>query len=551
MTSPADTPLPDPTGLRPAGIVLMLGGLLAILWSQFAWIRATNFGGYDEWLDISLATRGIINFPQANRPLVLFWHLPPAFVRPHSLGAYFLTYVLYLMLTAWTVFALCRRLSPQYPLLAFLTAAFAMVWAPLDASRLNAVALMGYAGFTLSAFLALALFVEARLRRSPGLLLVAGFLAFFSIRGTEAVVPLLLGAPLLLLWLPANRPRSHWRWAAAWAAFVAPAVALALRPMVSASDRGYYQAALGLDPDPRHVAARLVQQFLFHLGPLATVPPRELAVAAVPLAVAIFGLAFALAAKHDRSCPGGRDGRPLLARLVLLGALLAALGYGAFVLSGSFLTPLRTQFLSAPGIALFLAAGLCLMATYLPRNACRAAIAVGAAWVVAAGTARTLAMQRDWDAWGYFAVQRRLLTGLTAAAPDFEPRTLVVLIDEAKAFPATFTFRHAVEHFYEGRATGYVWNASDFLYPLTFGPDGLHDEPWPVIREAWKSPAIVYGYDQVVVARFARTGELSLLQTWPDDVLPALPAGARYQPQGRIRRGGTPPASRLLLRGDR
>jgi len=527
----------------------MLGGLLAVLWSQFAWVRATNFGGYDEWLDISLATRGIINFPQANRPWVLFWHLPAALLRPHSLGAYHFTFVLYFMLTGWTVFALCRRLSPAHPLLAFLTGAFAMVWGPLDAARLNAVALMGYAGFTWSAFLALTLFVEACLRRSAGLLTLAGLLAFFSIRGTEAVVPLLAGAPLLLLWLPANG-RSQWRWAAGWAALVAPAVALVLRPMASASDRGYYQAALGLDPDPRHVADRLVQQFAFHLGPLITIAPRELAVAAVPLAVAVFGLAFALAARHDRSCPG-RDDRLALARLVALGAVLASLGYGAFVMSGSFRTPLRTQFLSAPGIALLLAAALCLAASYLPRRAGRAAIAVGAAWVVAAGTARTLAMQRDWDAWGYFPVQRRLLTGLTAAAPDFEPGTLVVLIDEGRAFPATFTFRHAVEHFYEGHATGYVWKASDFLYPLRFGPEGLHDEPWPVIREAWRSPAVVYGFDQVVVARFARTGELSVLGTWPDDVLPALPAGARYQPQGRIRRGGTPPASRLLLRADR
>jgi hypothetical protein len=543
-----DAPLPSaPAGLRPRAIALILGGLLAVLWSQFAWVRPTNFSGYDEWLYISLTSRGIISFPQANRPLVLFWHLPAVLVRPHSLGSYFVMYALYLTLAGWTVFALCRRLSPEYPLLAFLTAAFSLVWAPLDASRLNTVGLIGYAGFTFSTFLAMTLFVEARYRRSPGLLALAGLIALFSARGTEAVVPLLLGAPVLLRWLPAGRS-GGWRWTAAWEAFVALAAALVLRPVLFPSDRGLYQAALGLDPDPRHVAARLLQQFNFHLEPLVGVSPRELAVRAVPIAIGVFGLAFAVAARHDRACPGGREARPHLLRLMLLGLLLAGLGYAAFALSGSFVTPLRTQFLSAPGIALFLAAGLCLLAGFLPPRARRAAIAIGAAWVVAVGTARMLAMQRDWDAWGYFPAQRRLLTELTMLAPDFEPRTLVVLIDEAKAFPATFTLHHAVEYLYEHRASGYVWGASDFLYPARFGPDAIHSEPWPVIRKAWDSPAMAYRYDEAVVVRFARTGGLSLLEKWPDDVLPPLPAGARYDPRARIRRGGPLPPSRAILR---
>jgi hypothetical protein len=526
---------------------LILAGLLAVLCSQLAWVSATNFSGYDEWLYIALTTKGIIGFPQANRPLVMFWHLPAVFLHPHSLQTYFVIYALYLTLTGWTVFALCRRLYPASPLLAFLTAAFALVWAPLDAARLDTVGLIGYAGFTFSTFLAIALFVEACIRRKPALLLIAGGLAFFCARGTEAVVPLLVGAPLLLLWLPADGPRAGWRWVAGWEAFVAAAVAVVLRPVLAPSDRGFYQAALGLDLDPRHVAARLVQQFGFHLTPLVIVAPRELAVRAVPVAIGIFALAFAVAARQDPASPGGAEARRPLGGLALLGLLLAALGYGAFVLSGSFVTPLRTQFLSAPGIALFLAAGLCVGATFLPPRARRAAVAVGAAWVVALATARTVAMQREWDAWGYFPVQHRLLAELTAQAPDFEPGTLVVLIDEPKAFPATFTFRHAVEYLYDGRATGYVWDASDYLYPMSFGTDGLHSEPWPVIREAWASPARVYRYDEVVVARFAPTGQLSLLPAWPD-VLPALPPGARYEPQGRIRRGGALPSARAILR---
>ena len=59
---PAETPAsPGSTRLRPTAVVLMLGGLLAVLWSQFAWVRATNFGGYptDYEMDPEIVTNQV------------------------------------------------------------------------------------------------------------------------------------------------------------------------------------------------------------------------------------------------------------------------------------------------------------------------------------------------------------------------------------------------------------------------------------------------------------------------------------------------------------
>jgi len=43
-------------------------------------------------------------------------------------------------------------------------------------------------------------------------------------------------------------------------------------------------------------------------------------------------------------------------------------------------------------------------------------------------------------------------------------------------------------------------------------------------------------------------GGLAVLPEWPADLLPALPAGARYDPEARIVRGAPAPASRAILR---
>ncbi len=196
----------------------MFGPIVAIyvlLWSQFAWVEATNFQGFDEWLTLSLVSRGIVDVPHANRPLGLFWNLFPALLTPHSLGGVFLFYVHYLALTAFLVCLICRRLLPEPPELAFLAGAFTASWAPSDPLRLTALYSTAYAGSTLGLWLSVYLLVESWSRGRLVLLAPAILVACLTVRVHEGVVPLLVCAPVLLAFVGAREPR--WRlWAGLW-----------------------------------------------------------------------------------------------------------------------------------------------------------------------------------------------------------------------------------------------------------------------------------------------------------------------------------------------
>jgi hypothetical protein len=160
---------------------------------------------------------------------------------------------------------------------------------------------------------------------------------------------------------------------------------------------------------------------------------------------------------------------------------------------------------------------------------------------------RTLAMQRDWSAWSSFPAQSSVLSQLTALAPDLQPNTLALLIDDRRAFKATFTFWHAVSYLYQGRAVGVAWGASDFLYPCWFEATEVSCQPWPVIRGPWRSAPSVHRYDEVLVVRNGVDGRLRMLEQWPHERVP-LPSGARYEPHARIVRGERPPPERGILR---
>jgi hypothetical protein len=305
-----------------------------------------------------------------------------------------------------------------------------------------------------------------------------------------------------------------------------------------------YQLALGFDARPGAVLGRLAGQFGFDILPLGEVPA-GLGGVGVLAAVSVFALGYGLmaAAAPEAAPPAGR-GR--LARLAALGALLATLGYLPFCLMASIQSATRTQFLSRPGIALLLAAAATLLGSWLSARWRRAGVGLLGAWVVALGTGNTIAMQGLWTQMSYYPAQTGLLRQLTARVPDVRPHTLVVLLDEGRAFPAVFTFRHAVGYLYVQRAAGVVWGASDYLYSFAFDPEGVRLEPWPAIRKPWRDEPTRYGYGEVIVARSGADRRLALVREWPAS-LPPLPPSARYDPEGRIVRGGAPVAAQQIL----
>jgi hypothetical protein len=158
------------------------------------------------------------------------------------------------------------------------------------------------------------------------------------------------------------------------------------------------------------------------------------------------------------------------------------------------------------------------------------------AWIVAVGTGRVVAMQGEWDvSRNAYPAQSRTLSDLTAAAPDLKQGSLVLLLDDGGAWPMTFTFRHALRYLYGDGVVGVVHGGADFLYPWRLTGQGIFVDPWPVIRSEWQVAPTLHPWDTILVVHRGADGRLVVLPEWPEGVLPPLPAGARYAPEGRIR----------------
>jgi hypothetical protein len=528
--------------LRSAGEpLLVVMALAALALATLAPVRATNFGGWDEWAILSLVSDGHLSMPFANRPLELLYDLPAAWLSPSSLRGWLVLHGSYLVLSGVLVWWLCRRLVPEAPRLALIAACVATCWAPRDALRLNAVETLAYSGVTFGALLAIALFVEGAQRDRASLVAAGAALALVSARAYESVLPLLALAPLLPIL--AGRTSRLARHALLWLAAVACGTTLVVLPLLAAGPGGSYQlGAMRLDLRPGPLVVRLLQQFGLHTADLWRVIPSgatALAAALVP-AVALFVRERVGAA--DSCAPRRAVG------IAATGALLAGAGYSMFVASAAITTANRTQFVSSPGIALLLGGALVGLAGLLPRRARLAGLAVTAAWLAAVGATRTAAMQAEWDRTSLWGVQRDSLAALLAAAPDVEPGTLLVALEpEPVAWPANFTFRHAVRFLYEGRALGLAPASNPYLYPARLDAQGWSYEPAEAIRAAWSAVASQHRHHECLVfVAGARPGELTLAREWPANLLGPLPPGGRYAPLSRIRAGPRSPRAAML-----
>jgi hypothetical protein len=518
-----------------ADSALALAGMAAVFGAVFSQVKAANFGGTDEWLVIDLASRGIIDFPYARRPLSLLGQLPPALLFPHSVRAFLVFHAGYLLATGVAARALVRRLAPARPLLAFVAGLLACLWGPGDWLRLDSVLMSGASFLCFLTVLALVLLLEAQRRGGLALGALACLAAFVAGRGAEPALALLGAGPVLLYWSDPAATRRRWGLPAAWTAVVALDALLFLLPLLGGG-QSYQTSALGLDPHPAHVASRLGAELVHHLAPVVTVAPRELAHPAAVAAALLFVAAWTLLAR--RSAPLDGPSRALVL-LAVAGLALAVLADTPFALSGRVLLGVRRQFYSALGAGLFLAAALSLLAGLLPAPWRKAAAGALAAWVVWVGAARTLEQQAWWDTNGVYARQSTVLRAVTDLAPDLEPHTLVVMLDGRDAWRANFTFHHAVRYLYETRAVGLAFEAHPFLYPTSFTPAGVAVLPWPVIQGPWRSPSALFRYDECVVFRSPAQGPVELLEAWPPE-LPPLPAGATYAPRRRLRAGALP-----------
>ncbi len=523
-----------------------VAGILAVFLVQFWSVKPTNFGGWDEWLDIDLAARGILGVPYQNRPLSLLFFMPDVGVWGAGLDGFKWVQSLYLAATGVLTYLIGRRLFAGYEPLAFLAGVVAAVWAPQDPLRLDVVLGRGYAGATTGVLLAVLLLVESYLARRVLGLVLACVVAAAVVRTLEAAAGLALTGPVLLVWAEGDRT-ARLRWAGVFSLAVLAATAFTALPVLTGTGSNYQVSALGFDPQPARVVVRLLHFAGFHLGPLFSFEPSEL-FRPLPAASVVAFLAAWIIVWRSAATPPDSSRSRLLA-CAAFGAVAALLGWSMFALSGGIGSGDRTQFLSAPGVGLLFAAFCGLLVAPLPGRARALVVGACGAWIVGLAAARTGRLQEEWDRISLWKAQNDTLVQLTELAPMTKPNTLIVVIDGVGAWPANFTFRHAIEYLYGGAAKGWVPGAyGAYLYPARFTPRGLLYEPWPVIREPWRAPVTEHRFDEMLVVSIAGDGRLRIEESWPAGLFPPLPAGGRYEPQARIVRSGPPPASRKILR---
>ena len=533
-------------GSRRAALWIALTiGVVALV--QQAWVSPTNFGGADEWLLLDLASRGVLGIPYANRPLVLLWQAPAAGLFPGDLRGFWLLVTLYLAATGALTSWLALRLAPGAHTMALLAGVATVAWAPLDYLRLDTVLISGYAGGTCTTIAALVLFVESWHRNQPAILALGATLGLLVSLGGESALPVLAVAPALLWREARSAPRRFAAWTIAWEAMVALGVGLALLPLLEGRP-SYQSGAIGLDLSPLGVGARVLQLVGMQVGPIFSSSLLELAVPAVPLAALAFVAGLAVLTRGEGSSPGREPADRTIGFVLAAGLLLAVSAHAAFAMTPAIRTPARTQVLSAPGFALALAATLVGAARLAAPRWRLPLTGLLGAWIVAVGTGRVVAMQGEWDVSGNaYPVQSRTLSDLTAVAPDLEPGSLVLLLDDGGAWPMTFTFRHALRYIYGDGVVGVVHGGADFLYPWRLTGQGIVVDPWPVIRGEWHVAPTLHPWDTILVVHRGADGRLAVLPEWPEAVLPPLPPGARYAPEGRIRPSPTRDRERQVL----
>lgn len=522
----------SPQGGGPERALLVAAlGVVAVFWSQFVRVRATNFYGTDEWVFQWVAARRILDSPYSNRPFNFLWTIPGAHLGARGFNGFYAMHSLYLLGTALVTLALGHRLLPDRPRLGFLIAVLAAVWAPSDPSRLATVQMTVNSGFTFGAIVAVWLYIVSWQRRSRVLLALAAAWALLMVRGYEAVAPAIFAAPLLVAGELRRERRAARTWLAVWALAALLAAAAVLPPLLHPDASVAYQATLmQIDASPARMAARLAQEYRIHLLPAVTTPPIVLRVPAVLISMLAFVAAFVAATRLSPPESWSRRGLWLAA---MLGLLLAALGYAAFLPSRVVDPGDRTEILAMPAIGLFVGATIALLASAAPPRARSVAMGALAAWVVAVAAARTLQMQRSWDGASYYGRQVKLLGDLVGFAPHLRPHTLVVLVGDTSAFPATFTFRHAIETVYPREATGVLASGPEALYVSRLSAAGIETEPWPVLWKPWGVAPTSHRFDEMLVARARADGTATLEESWPAD-LPPLPPGQAYDPRARI-----------------
>jgi hypothetical protein len=193
----------------------------------------------------------------------------------------------------------------------------------------------------------------------------------------------------------------------------------------------------------------------------------------------------------------------------------------------------RTQFFAAPGQAVLVAGGLCLVAGFLGRRMGEPVVAATVGLLVANATGETFAgQQRDRRASQVnFERTVHIFRQIHAVCPNPSPDTLILLVPAHRGFAPLGCNYPCLDMAPRllGARMMQVGVRDGLLAPPAFQADSV------TVGKA--SFHIEATYDKLVAFRVGFDGTLTLLHRLPDRLLPSNNSAALYDPLARLRPG--------------
>jgi hypothetical protein len=588
-------------GVRDRRTLIWLTALIALcivilaLWAPFG-LRRTAWG--DAWVYYGTLFDGVSLAPRpTSRPLIwLPWVVSYHLVPTSFLGLNLLIAV-FVLLKGVLVYAITRLLAPRAAGLALAAALLAMVY-PAEVGYFFDGFLNLHQGF--DAYLLAVFFLLAWWKRGSRWLLAAAIASLaFSIATYEAVLALVAGTPLLLVFVERRVTRRLVWTALLWwspiAIYLVYVVLIRASVGLNAREAGLLSSGLNVPNLPLEVLSanlwNLGQRYFDAWRSALTLSPFNgssplfaIAVFTGAVIAAVFYAHFRVS--HPAARPGSSHNWPARRwfELFALSILWTVLGYAVFSLASVRYEGWRLGFYTVLGSSLTVAllvygitshrriswlfAGLCValaVIALLSRapfgwTVLALVAALGFAlprpinWSVIVGILLTIAVVRQLDLHRWLTSEalesQQLLSNVTLAAPGLEPGTAVVLVVETASsdpdvpLDSSVHLDRALDLIYEN--PGYV----GLICPLGLVEWGFDDETCRfdaagIVVEV-RGDTSVTPYEDMVVVLLGADQSVRLVEQLP--AVWGAPDHARYDPWSHLDQNAPPPASlqRLL-----
>lgn len=194
--------------------LLTIFGLAILLWLPFGLNRTV--GAFEEWSQLGRLQQGqSLMFANPTRPLNLTAYslINLLFMPDLGLGYNLVLFGLFIA-KSWLIYLILRRLIPQNPYIALMTALLYMVY-PADTGLFTFRAMGAQISITLG-LTAIYLLVRCWQKPSRRLWFAIAILQITSLWVNEVMYPALFASPVLLLWLERRFTPRFWRLTGFW-----------------------------------------------------------------------------------------------------------------------------------------------------------------------------------------------------------------------------------------------------------------------------------------------------------------------------------------------